>query len=90
MENLLFPLRFSELKIFLKNSKSQKHSKTNKNSRLLLNLKYSWHYTYGKFGFLVIIFMTQDISKVFKSSKGLRIPKGLEIAFESNIISALR
>ena len=54
-----------------------------------MNLKYSWHYTYGKFGFLVIIFMTQDISKVFKSSKGLRIPKGLEIAFESNIISAL-
>ena len=50
---------------------------------------YGFTFTYGKFAFLVIIFITQDISKVFKSSKGLRIPKGLDIAFESNIISAL-
>ena len=33
--------------------------------------------------------MTQDISKVLKTLKGIKITKGLEIAFESNIISAL-
>ena len=33
--------------------------------------------------------MTQDIFKIFNTSKGLKIPKELEIAFESNIISAL-
>jgi len=91
MENLVFLLLFLWLKIFLKYSTLQKDSKSQKNSRLLLNpILFRLYILCESYFSHVKLFRTQDISKGPEKSKAFKIQKWLEITLEFKTLPAWR
>ena len=90
MENLVFLLLFSWLKIFLKYSKAQKDSESQKDSRLLLNpILFRLYVNLWESYFSQLkIFKNQDISKGPGKLKAFKIQKWLEIALEFKTLPA--